>query len=302
MFLWFVAWIAWLEYYFLLYCLPSNMKLPKILSLFYDLLLWGLQIITRMSQVQRLLLIDGLQIHRGGIDQPSSALTLVIRKSLDYNRFPFASLNEEDLVEKILRQMNIKTGRAILKIAVHKILELENYKKHINVFRESRFEKENKEHMKLLCTLWKRLKGTETVPTIPGSEWVSIGFQGRDPSTDFRGMGLLGLDQLKRFVDSNRAIASDIFEQVSSEESNLWMPFAITGINITSFQYQLLMSGRLDKLLYDAPVLMATAYDKVYANIFAALVQHWTDSNPRDIMDFPRIYGEVKTRLLKQYR
>ena len=29
-----------------------------------------------------------------------------------------------------------------------------------------------------------------------GEQWVALGFQGRDPATDFRGMGLLGLIQL----------------------------------------------------------------------------------------------------------
>jgi hypothetical protein len=26
--------------------------------------------------------------------------------------------------------------------------------------------------------------------------WAELGFQGKDPATDFRGMGVLGLDQL----------------------------------------------------------------------------------------------------------
>lgn len=31
-------------------------------------------------------------------------------------------------------------------------------------------------------------------------DWGKIGFQGRDPATDFRGMGVLGLIQLVHFV------------------------------------------------------------------------------------------------------
>ena len=32
-------------------------------------------------------------------------------------------------------------------------------------------------------------------------QWVDIGFQGKDPSTDFRGAGMLGLEQLLAITD-----------------------------------------------------------------------------------------------------
>jgi hypothetical protein len=42
-------------------------------------------------------------------------------------------------------------------------------------------------------------------------DWGIVGFQGKDPSTDFRGMGLLGLEQLLYFskYDAARDILQD---------------------------------------------------------------------------------------------
>ena len=34
-------------------------------------------------------------------------------------------------------------------------------------------------------------------------EWVDIGFQGKDPATDFRGAGTLGLEQLLVITDED---------------------------------------------------------------------------------------------------
>ncbi len=64
-------------------------------------------------------------------------------------------------------------------------------------------------------------------------EWGDIGFQGVDPATDFRGMGVLGLQHLHYFascrgLQARRALAR-------SAHPPRFYPFAITGINISRF-------------------------------------------------------------------
>ena len=44
--------------------------------------------------------------------------------------------------------------------------------------------------------LWIVLTNGEHLESRTSSQWTQIGFQGEDPQTDFRGMGMLGLDQL----------------------------------------------------------------------------------------------------------
>jgi len=44
--------------------------------------------------------------------------------------------------------------------------------------------------------LWSNLKGDRQLKSRLTEEWIEIGFQGKDPATDFRGAGVLGLEQL----------------------------------------------------------------------------------------------------------
>lgn len=44
--------------------------------------------------------------------------------------------------------------------------------------------------------LWKELRPDTPLTGRISKQWCEIGFQGSDPKTDFRGMGLLGLHNL----------------------------------------------------------------------------------------------------------
>ena len=61
--------------------------------------------------------------------------------------------------------------------------------------------------------------------------WSTIGFQGKDPSTDFRGGGLLALKQLSYFVNNDYDRAQDVYDTATNKEK--WYFFAAAGINIT---------------------------------------------------------------------
>jgi hypothetical protein len=58
-------------------------------------------------------------------------------------------------------------------------------------------------------------------------QWKSIGFQGNNPATDFRGMGLLGLLNLIYFAENYTEKARSLVR------SHKEYPWAATGINIT---------------------------------------------------------------------
>ena len=65
-------------------------------------------------------------------------------------------------------------------------------------------------------------------------QWVDVGFQGQDPATDFRGAGILGLDQLLAIsnLDSPyHASALAMFNDSRKDEH--WYFFACAGINMT---------------------------------------------------------------------
>ena len=55
-------------------------------------------------------------------------------------------------------------------------------------------------HEDKLMRLWKNLRN-DNLKERKTMQWVDIGFQGKDPSTDFRGAGMLGLEQLLAITD-----------------------------------------------------------------------------------------------------
>lgn len=78
----------------------------------------------------------------------------------------------------------------------------------------------------LLDQLWRSLHHAPTdaehcvaIP-VPDARWKELGFQGADPSTDFRGMGLLGLDQLVAFATHAPKSAHNILQQ--SQFGSAW--------------------------------------------------------------------------------
>ena len=58
------------------------------------------------------------------------------------------------------------------------------------------YDKTNKEHEDLLLRLWKAVFPDQELKSRVSEQWKQMGFQGTDPATDFRGMGLLGLFNL----------------------------------------------------------------------------------------------------------
>ena len=56
------------------------------------------------------------------------------------------------------------------------------------------FDKKNQEHEKKLQRLWDNLMPGKVLKGRLTEQWIEIGFQGKDPATDFRGAGILGLD------------------------------------------------------------------------------------------------------------
>lgn len=58
------------------------------------------------------------------------------------------------------------------------------------------FDSENLAHERGLLQLWSLLQPGIPLETRKTKQWQNIGFQGDDPKTDFRGMGMLGLENL----------------------------------------------------------------------------------------------------------
>ena len=62
--------------------------------------------------------------------------------------------------------------------------------------RSEAFDSDRLDHERSLLQLWSFLQPGIPLETRKTKQWQNIGFQGEDPKTDFRGMGMLGLENL----------------------------------------------------------------------------------------------------------
>ncbi|KAF4142943.1 ELMO/CED-12 family [Phytophthora infestans] len=157
------------------------------------------------------------------------------------------------------------------------------------------------EHEEMLEQLWANLKpDTRREGGRITKEWGEIGFQGTDPMSDFRGMGLFSLVQLNHFAKSYRIEAQHALGE--SNHPTRWYPFAVTGINITAFMIELIDERLLDVKLYrhaanggyDAVDTGLKQLHDIYAAVFTRFNKLWVDTNPRDVMAFPSIFQSLK--------
>jgi len=116
-----------------------------------------------------------------------------------------------------------------------------------------------------------------------------MGFQGQDPATDFRGMGMLGLDNLLYIAENHPVIFRRIVKEQSSRDDNDY-PVAVTGISITQLLYTIFTDKKVteDKLVFEILFDHDHAFEEMYCIIFQLLDRTWDEMNAA-YMDFPNV-------------
>lgn len=203
----------------------------------------------------------------------------------------------EKITHLIICVKNIRPpSTEAFEFVVAQIIAVRNTMDDFETKRTTKFD--HRQHRKLLIDLWKALKPASSIPTIPSSAWKEIGFQGDDPATDFRGMGLLGLEQLLYFSTNDTDNARLALN--NSNATVKWYSFAIVGINITGFMNELLVKGELDVFLYGLGKPNLESIHDFYSRVFIKFDETWIESDARDIMDFGRIFKVFKATIKSQ--
>jgi hypothetical protein len=166
------------------------------------------------------------------------------------------------------------------------------------------YDPTNTEHENMLLHLWQT-----AFPDIPlkdriSKQWGDLGFQGKDPATDFRGMGLLGLSCLSFFVENYHKQTREILNAHRS------YPFATFGINLTHFLLKML---RMNDELNNTPssniqawkselldflisIDSAHAFEQTYSQIFLLFDAIWMRMSA-EYMDFPKVLSTLEYEL-----
>uniref|UniRef100_A0A3B3URN3 ELMO/CED-12 domain containing 1 n=1 Tax=Poecilia latipinna TaxID=48699 RepID=A0A3B3URN3_9TELE len=248
-------------------------------------------------------------------NKPGARRTLKIESSLRYSKYELlrsALSVHPDQVEKTiddimaLKKINPDTNPQLSVSLQASLLQIVGYRSlmaEVEKLRREPYDSENTEHESMLMKLWKELRPDTPLTGRISKQWCEIGFQGNDPKTDFRGMGLLGLQNLSA-ADSAQTECSD--PEIVAHR--LLFPsrysFAIVGINITDLAYSLLVSGALKTHLYNVAPEMAGLqhFQQIFCYLMQEFQRFWIEEDPSDIMEFNRVRSKFHRRILRQLK
>lgn len=167
--------------------------------------------------------------------------------------------------------------------------------------RTTQFDDTSEDHERKLLELWDLLMKEEKLEGRITKQWQTIGFQGDDPKTDFRGMGLLGLLNLLYFAQHYGGTARHLLSHSLHPQHGY--TFAIVGINITSMAWRLLKTGTAKSHFYNVnDRLKLNHFHEFYCYLFVEFDQEWCKAKPKSIMDFPTIQAVFEANVLSALR
>nr|XP_020638726.1 ELMO domain-containing protein 2 isoform X2 [Pogona vitticeps] len=273
-------------------------------NIFRFWLKWILRQLTGKCELQRI--CDG--------SRKNAERTLNIEYSLEsskYKALQNAVNAAEDEVEKYVKliiqekKINIQKDTSFppkLQLCLLQISGCRKLYLAVEDLRKDPYNSDNKEHEEQLMELWNLLMPHEKLKARITKQWCDIGFQGDDPKTDFRGMGMLGLANLLYFSKHYPREARQIL--VRSNHPKLGYSYAIVGINLTEMAYSLLKNGFLKTHFYNlvpgAPNLKD--FHQFYCYLAYEFDKFWFEEKPESIMYFnqyrERFHQKVKRHLL----
>ncbi|KAI9579678.1 ELMO domain-containing protein 2 [Glossina fuscipes] len=289
---------------------------PFICKYMRPFMKWFLHTFTRLCELQR--------ICYGA--QPGARRTKQVEWSLESSNQPdikqlIRELNEavEYCSEDELKSLTLKAVSVVqrvkrIKPSIHPdfaplfgvtVYQIWSYKRlmhQVERLRSEQYNAENIEHEEKLMELWRHLMPDEPLTERVSKQWQEIGFQGEDPKTDFRGMGLLGLENLLYFSREYKEAAQHVL--LHSRHPTLGYTFAIVGINLTAMAYLFLKSGDAKAHFYNVAQNAKRAcslehFHKFYCYLLFEFDRFWLESEPTNIMDFREIYQTFEISILE---
>ncbi|KAL6589581.1 ELMO/CED-12 family-domain-containing protein [Neocallimastix sp. 'constans'] len=230
----------------------------------------------------------------------SSKLKTERMKLLNGTKEQLKEAYEEILRKKKFYNNNVeKTVEAkVLMKCILRLKETYDLQTVLTKMANQAYDSNNQEHEDKLMKLWTLLKGDEVLSSRKSEQWQTIGFQGVDPATDFRGMGILGLDQLIYFAQNFNETAKHILD--CSHHKYSWYSFAITGINLTALALELTRGRYLQYYLISHEASIES-FNEFYCYLFAEFNNYWFKRpEPVTVMNFNEVFKDFKMKIIER--
>jgi len=268
------------------------------------LIKWFLRQTTRLCELQRVCYGEpagaartlGVEI---SMTQSRNKDITDLLKSMDSSVSKFNTENSlkslfESSCNQIMRTKDIKPDLhrqfvQSIQVCLRQIWGYKKLKVEVESLRAESFDSDNLSHEQDLVALWALLQPDKPLVTRVTKQWQDIGFQGEDPKTDFRGMGILSLFNLLYFCREFGSTAKHILSH--SHHPKYGYSFAIVGINLTHMAFKLLQDDSLKTHIYNVTLGCANLdnFHHFFSYLFVEFDKFWLECKPKDIMEFNRI-------------
>ncbi|XP_061375715.1 uncharacterized protein LOC133317850 isoform X2 [Gastrolobium bilobum] len=161
------------------------------------------------------------------------------------------------------------------------------------------------EHQDALRALWNASFPEEKLHGLISEQWKEMGWQGKDPSTDFRGGGFISLENFLFFARNFPKSFQDLLRKQEGDRSVWEYPFAVAGVNITFMLIQMLdLEAVKPRTLVGATFLKLiaeneSAFDLLYCITFKLMDNQWL-SMRASYMDFNAVMKSTRRQLEKE--
>ncbi|KAK8529298.1 hypothetical protein V6N12_060083 [Hibiscus sabdariffa] len=158
------------------------------------------------------------------------------------------------------------------------------------------FDGSRPDHQEALRALWSATYPGKDLHGLISDQWKEMGWQGRDPSTDFRGAGFISLENLLFFAKTFSA---------RGKRSAWEYPFAVAGVNITFMIMQMLDLDAMKPRTFIRSVFLQIlsenewAFDLLYCVAFVVMDKQWLERNAT-YMEFNDVLKSTRAQLERE--
>lgn len=167
------------------------------------------------------------------------------------------------------------------------------------------FDETRPDHQEALRALWHAAFPNIALKGLISEQWKEMGWQGPNPSTDFRGCGFISLENLLFFA---RTYPASFHRLLFKQEGNraVWeYPFAVAGINVTFMLIRMLdLSSVRPRCLPGINFVKLLgedeeAFDVLYSIAFEMMDAQWLAMRA-SYMEFNEVLQVTRTQLERE--
>ncbi|XP_057870047.1 uncharacterized protein LOC131076744 isoform X7 [Cryptomeria japonica] len=177
---------------------------------------------------------------------------------------------------------------------------------------EVSFDGTRADHQEALKALWHAAFPGRELHGLVSEQWKEMGWQGRDPSTDFRGGGFISLENLLFFAKTFPKSFQRLLQKQEGNRATWEYPFAVAGVNITFMLIQILdlRSGICTNFVEKPRTLMGAiflkmlaedewAFDLLYCITFVMMDAQWLAMHA-SYMEFNAVMKATRSQLERE--